>query len=1620
MSKECLDTLVRVVLAGICRAWINPQLRKQRCRGCAQHPRDLIITSRGWPVTEGVAVIFAPGYCGIKKADDEERARLPEFLSELDLASLEASEEDVEALRKVVKRLAPEKNGEYQVYQVFFGNEDLLKEWLKGAGVVGQPGVDFPVLTSIPPTSFSCRELKGGYYADLETSCQVFHICDNGRKISFLCPNGTIFQQSQLICDWWFKVDCSKSTELYEQSAEQLAEEERKRAEAKRMNSEFHRSSDKDDTLDYDGRQNGRMNPYGQPALQNQLQGNQQKSNQYPGRSQQSKPRQNQFVQSNSLSGSDRSNQPSDTFNQKQGFPFNDYRSKTKTNQDNRSIQSSNGQDHRVIENEKSLGPPKSRSRNDFSSSIQKVTPVYTESTTFRTSTSNPVKEYQQPAESVAFAANRNNRYNKAYSSNQFNNIYPSQAPGTENFRQDSSTTHSSKEAPGPPLFRSRVPIPNFPLPTYAPIYKPRTSSSQRVEEAARTTTQRTTTSRTYVNTDAYRQNGATTQATYGSGFETTTITPFATPEYQANTEISNSYSNVESYPRNSPTPGAYGVPQNQTTSGQYPTEGYQRNTVTARPYYQEVNIDQRTEAYPTTSYENTEGYRDAYGGGVPERTDGNFPGNVARGPTSAYHGQASSFGAQEADSPLKDDQEREGAFSTRSPFRTSQNSIGVATEKPYRNAGRTLSPYDTSFTYRQGKVTSTQGPYVPFTRNYAFGSTSTTPRSIANPGTTSTYDSGGSDLKSTLKNTLTRGNVPSSTARVRGSATYLPKGNSGIGRTPGFEGRPPPEREHAISMLQSLQGLEGTVPALGDYVNGSRSGLNIPTSSGPSALHSLALYFATASEEANSTETLNESASGANVAPEGEISKKSDASAELPVNILTQHTVNSYVDLFNLNNVLETNATEKDPEEGDDTSEDLDLQQSEGPLNGGRKSNNTKLRELAQVFTHALSAYLQDPDTFKKVLTEIRPTEPSATSDNDIWDVTTEYPTTSEEYPSVTKEKDEVLDFSDVTKVSWRKKPTSTYPSTTQPSAESTFHTYYTSPPDYFTTISVATSESRYPPVAPTSSSLSRNGFIDSQEQPQGNNVAFEVNQAFGSSRGSDVENYQGGSVGSSFSDYFPIGSVQNGTTSEPYGKRVKPFDATPINNYVASSTPASFQADGGVEGIRRVATGRISEKLTPPLFGKYMNTATTDSFDDDKYNSVAASFGNVRTTPVFQKNDSSQFTKPPFRINYYGPSDSEPVKESLVTASSLRPTYNSRNNLEKDSRTTPRSTREPTYSDRQTNDHWTSSPVLSQLWETTVFVDPNHINRGLVDNPAVTQPTVFESTSRDGVDLGTTTLPRETLITGASGGIAPGNNGEQSRSWKWNPSNDDTPTVFTLLPNAYQTENSATPTPTYTTHSSITTTITSSIIATNVPQDALAPSESFRFGASILNVTENEVLRAQEMFGKLNASSTNTLMKVMKQADNNSTVRQLVLLLISHCNGPMNKTMEQEKEQLLDALLRLPVNEFTSEESRDIVSGINRLNLPVGRSRFILGPSATSTTERSVSTAPSVTTFRSRKGRRFKSTTETPKSASRRNDEIDTAETRNSLSPDDSSASDNRALELLRSLYSIAAKWG
>ena len=75
-----------------------------------------------------------------------------------------------------------------------------------------------------------------GYYADPEGDCQLYHVCsDSGDgifvKFDFLCPNGTVFNQEEFVCDWWFNVDCSKAEDLYFLNVEVAEENARKQAE---------------------------------------------------------------------------------------------------------------------------------------------------------------------------------------------------------------------------------------------------------------------------------------------------------------------------------------------------------------------------------------------------------------------------------------------------------------------------------------------------------------------------------------------------------------------------------------------------------------------------------------------------------------------------------------------------------------------------------------------------------------------------------------------------------------------------------------------------------------------------------------------------------------------------------------------------------------------------------------------------------------------------------------------------------------------------------------------------------------------------------------------------------------------------------------------------------------------------------------------------------------------------------------------------------------------------------------------------------------------------------------------------------------------------------------------
>ena len=74
-------------------------------------------------------------------------------------------------------------------------------------------------------------QVEGGYYSDTELQCQAFQICVHDSvgglvKYSFLCPNGSLFDQQYFVCDYWFNVDCSQAESLYSLNDQLAAERE--------------------------------------------------------------------------------------------------------------------------------------------------------------------------------------------------------------------------------------------------------------------------------------------------------------------------------------------------------------------------------------------------------------------------------------------------------------------------------------------------------------------------------------------------------------------------------------------------------------------------------------------------------------------------------------------------------------------------------------------------------------------------------------------------------------------------------------------------------------------------------------------------------------------------------------------------------------------------------------------------------------------------------------------------------------------------------------------------------------------------------------------------------------------------------------------------------------------------------------------------------------------------------------------------------------------------------------------------------------------------------------------------------------------------------------------------
>lgn len=696
---------------------------------------------------------------------------------------------------------------------------------------------------------------------------------------------------------------------------------------------------------------------------------------------------------------------------------------------------------------------------------------------------------------------------------------------------------------------------------------------------------------------------------------------------------------------------------------------------------------------------------------------------------------------------------------------------------------------------------------------------------------------------------------------------------------------------EHAMEMMRTIKDLKLDAPpqvqsATESDDQAKRSGLVIPPSSGPQTLHSLALYFATA------VDSLVTKPADVTTKPLSPMLANIDARigniTKLEGTLVSEHTQHQYETLFGtdkLNALRTANQKEKKAKNidlrGNDANQlndetkdrsshdtnDLETEFSNNPIIAA--AGTKQIRELAQVFTHALSAYLHDPSTFRKVLAEIRPTEPPPIAppqrftqnhnarnsrtkefdDNAAYYTTTQSPLSA----TTTTEEFEVLDFSDVTLSTPASKEQlfdSSNEGTTTSSAATTTVPSTTISDAFDSTRSQILEDSlKHIDHVPASRVLTQplesfainqyngNSLLDGTTEPS-NPLAIEIN-----------------------------GGLSEGTTNYPY---LEELDNIPVQ----FNESTNFLSNRFDFVNRKNSTDRHQNNgnlLPPTTTTEYPNYGTTilpplfppfDLMQPDAVNS-AFSAPNNDIQPPIDDDDLQRAHSQSIYGNGKNDVDHRQGKEYLLkNQADFGPlkTKNGHYITEVTSNGASAVTPNPNLVKTTLPD---SGRISSSTWSTsyTVFLDPLTINDGLMGSNE--QNTVTPSIN--------TYLPQSTPTT---------------------PYDSFETTTFAAVTDRRKGK-------------SIGTTTTT----TTPPQTT----------DDYMQVMQR---KANQMFGSLNDTSADHLMNVMKKADRNKTVRRLILLLVQTCddNVDYNKTVEQTRKALLSALISMD-NKIPDENDIQII---------------------------------------------------------------------------------------------------
>lgn len=709
----------------------------------------------------------------------------------------------------------------------------------------------------------------------------------------------------------------------------------------------------------------------------------------------------------------------------------------------------------------------------------------------------------------------------------------------------------------------------------------------------------------------------------------------------------------------------------------------------------------------------------------------------------------------------------------------------------------------------------------------------------------------------------------------------------------------------------------------------------------------------------------------------------------ELLSNLLTTHTRESFLALFP--NTTFLTGPEAEPNHLDSATthsggiteaplkisaelgkNDLDGSQTRGLLDDSDGKVSPDLRQLAQVFTKALSAYLDDPEAFRKVLSEIRPTEPA---------LSTEQLSGSNDFSASTKEEEEVLDFSDVSKVTPKKKSTTvsaTQGVTATPYKENSVKSVSEIENSVINYSGWASNTELTAPLEETSDSS--NSYVTSTPLSGTTNTIAEEINGF-------IDNSQTSSDATD--SYFPVAE-----TSYSVGRFQNNFDqTTKYSPYGSELTSAAYSPLGRivVSSVQQEITGTVPENsATIKPENSFFSHFTQNNTEEGEIQ-LAKELNNL---VLLQK-----FTTP------RGASTQRTTESNVV---SHLPTENS---IEINSENEEGSRTGRTLY----NSEATISEINQELSAPASTASGFLITFSLEEG-ATTEPATY--------------LPRETTLEVKPTTYSPEHHQQNQQLASESIVSGSVGIPYSLSTNNFiaDVNNLAVKTNTFTQEKA------------EKSMERLAElQETLMFNTDTPTAEQKDEARetVAEMVDHMNMTETtaNTLMKVMEMAATNVTYRRLVLLLVSDKSGK-NKTVEETRLSLLKALLTPVVNaeQAITDFPIDHTSRLIQPELTFKSGNVRISKSIKPETEGNKNTveqlaksgAPTKVVRRVKVSRGLAQAESNNREGNlgliRRT--IENSKTpqpkTNSLNGNDIVDSDSRAVDLLRSLYSLATRWG